>query len=642
MSLLRRRIPCVEASTFSTGMQALPESSLIRVDPKPRCRKHLQNVFLDNRGFSDRSDDYNHVLHGVDGGPILWKLCHPQLDLDAPVDSMYYSPFVAKKHEALMHNDMYLSHLNPALQEQIYTIIREYWSVFDEKGVFVPVRNYECVIDTGFARPIAVKKILYGKREMVIMRKCISALAKVRHIRQITHGSWLFKALLAPKPHQEHVKNIDDFVWQFCVNYIPLNGVTRVVAYPIPRCDTAVFTKFSMGRYVWMFDAPMGYHQLAVACASQEKLAFQGVDAIKWTYNVMPFGPTNGPATFVSFIYDIDSIWKKLASSRGVPIGDTMNMRIIINDIVSWSSTEAYTLKYIRCQMKVCQAYLLSLNLCKSHFFPEHFKFIRIDVCLDGNWPAKSKHNLLTTWPAPEFVCDMAKFIGFCQFYSRFIHHFKLCIAPLRNLTKHEFTNPLEPLWTDTAHAAWDDMKNAIIDNPCLQQFGYRKSVVLRTDFSALGFGYVLLQPRNNDASIQALQDYWEGKGFSFMTKVLSATLHPICFRARKCRGNEVWLHSHLGKCFAGDYAINKMRHYLFGQRFVWVMDCYAVKFLLSYKGGNPAILCLQMRLMCWDVDDIIHRPDSELVDADYWSHLGANINFDPLFRDYLDYTAKL
>jgi hypothetical protein len=44
---------------------------------------------------------------------------------------------------------------------------------------------------------------------------------------------------------------------------------------------------------------------------------------------------------------------------------------------------------------------------------------------------------------------------------------------------------------------------------------------------------------------------------------------------------------------------------------------------------------------MCWDVD-IIHQPDSELVNADYWSCLGANINFDPLFHDYLDYTAKL
>jgi hypothetical protein len=47
------------------------------------------------------------------------------------------------------------------------------------------------------------------------------------------------------------------------------------------------------------------------------------------------------------------------------------------------------------------------------------------------------------------------------------------------------------------------------------------------------------------------------------------------------------------------------------------------------------------MRLMCWDVD-IVHRPDTELVDADYWSQLGIDFDCDPLFWEYLDYTHKL
>jgi hypothetical protein len=131
----------------------------------------------------------------------------------------------------------------------------------------------------------------------------------------------------------------------------------------------------------------------------------------------MPFGPTNGPATFVSFIYNINSIWKQLTTSRGVPIGDTTNTRIIIDDIVSWSSSDDYALEYIRCQLNVYQAYCLSLNLCMSHFFPPRFKFVGIDVCAEGNRPAKSKHNLLLTWPAPKFVSSVGKFIGFCQFY---------------------------------------------------------------------------------------------------------------------------------------------------------------------------------------------------------------------------------
>ncbi len=184
-------------------------------------------------------------------------------------------------------------------------------------------------------------------------------------------------------------------------------------------------------------------------------------------------------------------------------------------------------------------------------------------------------------------------------------------------------------------------MKLTIILDPCLQHFDHRKLAILRTDFSSLGFGYMLLQPGNDKASLQAALNYRDRKGFSFMTKESTALLHPVCFGACKCRGNKVRLHSHLGKCFAGNYAINKMRHYIFGQQFVWVTGCYAVKSLLSNDSGNPAILRLQMRLMCWDVD-VIHCPDLHLVNADYWSQLGIDINFDPLFRVYLQYTMEL
>ncbi len=171
--------------------------------------------------------------------------------------------------------------MQPAICNQIYVLIKKYWSVFDDKGVFVPVKNYECVIDTGDAKPIAIKKILYGPREIPIMRTPIAALEKVSHTRQITDGRWLFKVLLAPKPHQEHMCDINKFIWRFCVNYILLNSVIRINAYPIPCCDLAINVEFGLAIFFWLWDAPMGYHQLAVALASQEKLAFQGPDAIK-------------------------------------------------------------------------------------------------------------------------------------------------------------------------------------------------------------------------------------------------------------------------------------------------------------------------------------------------------------------------
>ncbi len=129
-----------------------------------------------------------------------------------------------------------------------------------------------------------------------------------------------------------------------------------------------------------MFDAPMGYHQLAVAKLSQEKLAFQGVDAIKWTYTVMPFGPTNGPATFINFIHDIDSIWKEQAQQHGIPINEDTNTKIIVDDIVSWADQVRHALAYIRCQLQVCQAYNLSLNLRKSYFF-QHNSNLLASTC---------------------------------------------------------------------------------------------------------------------------------------------------------------------------------------------------------------------------------------------------------------------
>ncbi len=152
----------------------------------------------------------------------------------------------------------------------------------------------------------------------------------------------------------------------------------------------------------------------------------------------MPFRPTNGPATFINFIYDINSICQKLATEQGVQIDEDTNMKIIIDDIVSYAKKVQTALIYMECQLIVSQAYRLSLNPCKSFIFPPRFKFVVINACDDGNQPGKSKHTLLQTWPPPDFVRDVAKFIGFAQFYSRFIHHFEICIAPLRKLTKLE------------------------------------------------------------------------------------------------------------------------------------------------------------------------------------------------------------
>jgi hypothetical protein len=200
----------------------------------------------------------------------------------------------------------------------------------------------------------------------------------------------------------------------------------------------------------------MGYHQLAIALAGQEKFAFHGPDAIKGMYRVMPFGPTNRPATFNQFIHDLDSQWEALAVKSGLVIDNNTNTKIIVDDILSWEKSLEAALLYIECQLWVCLAYRLSLSFLKSHIFPKHFEFIGIDVCSDGNFPAMSKHQLLEHWPQPETVCDVAKIFGFAQFYSKFIPQ---RIAPLCNLTTNfEYMDPVTPHWTTAAQESFDDI----------------------------------------------------------------------------------------------------------------------------------------------------------------------------------------
>jgi hypothetical protein len=147
----------------------------------------------------------------------------------------------------------------------------------------------------------------------------------------------------------------------------------------------------------------------------------------------------------------------------GIDMNNDTNIRIIIDDIVSHGRDLAMSLQCMECQLQVCMAYRLSLSLKKSFISPKRFEFVENDDCPDGNRPAQSKHQLLQLWPSPEVVCDVAKFIGFAQFYSKYIHHFELRIISLRELTaKREYTNPVADIWMDACQRSFDDIREAI------------------------------------------------------------------------------------------------------------------------------------------------------------------------------------
>ena len=203
----------------------------------------------------------------------------------------------------------------------------------------------------------------------------------------------------------------------------------------------------------------------------------------------MPFGPVNCPSVFIALIHDLDSTWKALAAKRNIQIDDDTNSKIIVDDIFSWAYQFQTALRYLECQLQVCQSQNLSLNLKKCHFFPKRVEFVGFDVCKDGNRPAQSKYDLLKSWPMPTTIQDIASFVGFGIFYSKHIPHFEARVKRLREIMKLPYTESAKPHWDKDAQSEFDDIKNAIVSDPCLKQCDHRKMLVIRTDFSPLAFG---------------------------------------------------------------------------------------------------------------------------------------------------------
>ena len=94
-----------------------------------------------------------------------------------------------------------------------------------------------------------------------------------------------------------------------------------------------------------------------------------------------------------------------------------------------------------------------------------------------------------------------------------------------------------------------------------------------------------------------------EGGEMEFLRPKSKLLLRTTGFGSRKSQGREHALHLHLCEGFCLDWAITRNHAKLWGVRFSAITDCYALRFILSYDGPNPVILCLQMRLMLWAMD---------------------------------------
>ena len=100
----------------------------------------------------------------------------------------------------------------------------------------------------------------------------------------------------------------------------------------------------------------------------------------------------------------------------------------------------------------------------------------------------------IADWPAPSTVKQVRSFLGFSNFYRRFIHRYSTIARPLIDLTKKEVRFE----WTTECQTAFDTLKDLFGEAPVLQMPDTGQPFAIAVDASKFATGGVLMQKDSN------------------------------------------------------------------------------------------------------------------------------------------------
>jgi hypothetical protein len=299
----------------------------------------------------------------------------------------------------------------------------------------------------------------------------------------------------------------------------------------------------------------------------------------------MPFGPRNAPAFYTCMMQIFRGKWEVLFRSRYPSDSSHLGSRIIIDDILLWSTTIHSLLHLFECVCDVFMKYRVTFQLKKCEFLTNRIEYVGHDITPNGNCPAKSKFDLVTDWPLPTNGQSLGSFIGLLTFYNIYCPFFEIRVKPLCALERQHHQKPIpSAMWTPTLTCRWDELKLAIT-SPCLGRYDSLLPCVLKTDWAGTGMGWILMQPDHSPASTTTLALLRSTGSCTFDLTMNGARLRPIRFGSRSCTEREHHFHLFVGEAACGWWAISQNRKFLWGSEFFWLCDCSAVKEILEYDG---------------------------------------------------------
>ena len=103
-------------------------------------------------------------------------------------------------------------------------------------------------------------------------------------------------------------------------------------------------------------------------------------------------------------------------------------------------------------------------------------------------------------WVVPETVTDIRSFLGFTNYYRRFIKDYAKVAKPLNMLISGEnASKKRKPIkWNNDCQKAFDKLKELCTSTPILA-YAHYKEFQLHTNASELGLGGVLYQKKDGE-----------------------------------------------------------------------------------------------------------------------------------------------
>jgi hypothetical protein len=230
-----------------------------------------------------------------------------------------------------------------------------------------------------------------------------------------------------------------------------------------------------------------GYHQIRIRDEDVQKTAFRTPLGL-YEFEVLPFGLTNAPATFQSVM---NTIFASLVGKSVV---------VYLDDILVFSRTAQEHLFHLRQVLQILRENKFYAKMKKCTFFKPETNFLGHVVGEDGIKPDPMKVAVVNNWPAPKTVKEVRSFLGFTNYFRRFIQAFAQLTRPFNDLTKKD----VPYAWTQDCQMSFDKLKEALTTAPVLQPPDNSKPFEVVCDASGYAVGAVLLQEGSTVARREA------------------------------------------------------------------------------------------------------------------------------------------